>query len=414
MNRLFQPLRGWLQVRRAERRSFALAFGYFFCLIGTLMLLRPVRETLAIRGDITEWLFTGTFVVMLALVPAFGYLVARLPRRIFLPLVYAFFVLNLLGFALWGNADPESLAIAATFFIWMSVFNLFAVSVFWSLMVDIFSAEQGKRLFPVIAAGGSLGGITGPLLSVWLVDVVDLSGLFGVAAIVLCLAMLCQRALLRGHTLVEHARPLGGGLLAGAREVARTPYLRSIALVLVFLPFIQTFLYFAQQDLVREAFASEAARLKWFGWVDMATQIVAWVLQIFLASRLMQRLGLARSLTIMPAFTAVGLAVVALMPTPLVFGIFQALRRGGEYGLMKPAREVLFTPVSDEDKYKAKNFIDTAVYRGGDMGAGWLFRALPLHSLPALAALCVPLAGAWAWVAWRTGRQAEEVQAART
>lgn len=404
--------KNWLLIESPEWRPFLLSFFYFFFLIGSYMMLRPVRETLAVRSGDAEWLFSSVFVVMLLIVPVFGFLVARLPKRVFLPLSYLFFIANLLLFSLWLTRSTDSLWAGRVFFVWLSVYNLFVVSVFWSLMVDVFSAEQGKRLFALIAAGGSAGGIIGPLLSIRLVDQVAPGGLVGIAAILLTAALYCQWRLLPAATHGRAtARPIGGSIWGGIQALRRERYLLGIAGVLVFLPLIQTFLYFIQLEMVGNAFDSDAERLKWFGAVDLGTQLTSFLLQLFITGRLLGWIGPARTLVLVPMLTALGLATLAVTPSVFVLGVFQALRRGGEYGLMKPARELLFTPVDEEAKYKAKNFIDTAVYRGGDMGSGWLFRGLSEGlgvALTTMAALAFPIAAIWAVVSFKMGRAFEK------
>ena len=398
-------------IRRGEYAPFGLSFLYFFCLIGSYMMLRPVRETLAVRSGDAEWLFSSTFVVMLFIVPAFGWLVSRLRKRVFLPLTYLFFIANLLGFAAWLTVDPSSLWAGRVFFVWLSTYNLFVVSVFWSLMVDVFDPEQGKRLFGPIAAGGSLGGMVGPLVSILKVDAIGTGGLILVAAGLLAMTLLCQwRLLPRVERDARGRAPIGGSIWAGAQAVFRNPYLGGLAVILLFLPLLQTLLYFTQLELVGQAYGTDEARLKWFGAVDLGTQLIGLACQLVITSHLLRRAGPAWTLMIMPAITAVGFAALALAPGVLLLGVFQAVRRGGEYGLMKPARELLFTPLADEDKYKSKNFIDTAVYRGGDMSSGWAYRglvdALGL-SMVAVLALGAPLAALWAVVSFRMGRRFE-------
>lgn len=412
MSAFARKLEVWFLVQREELGPLLLSFFYFFFLIGSYMMLRPVRETLAVRSGEAEWLFSSVFFVMLLIAPAFGFLVARLRKRVFLPLSYVVFVASLGGFCVWLTGVPDSVWAGRVFFVWLSVYNLFVVSVFWSVMVDVFSAEQGKRLFALIAAGGSAGGILGPLLSIRLVDEVGPGGLIGIAAVLLLAALVCQVALLPriDRDSLGESTPIGGSIWAGAKSLLERPYLRGIAAVLVFLPLLQTMLYFIQLELVGNAFASDAARLKWFGAVDLGTQVTSWVLQLFITSRLLRAIGPAWTLLIVPLGTALGLTALAVAPGVLVLGVFQALRRGGEYGLMKPARELLFTPVDQEAKYKAKNFIDTAVYRGGDMASGWIYRGfsdvLGL-GVAAVAAVSIPVAAVWAAVAFRMGQAFE-------
>lgn len=412
MSRRLSPL---LRLEPGEAVAVGWAFGYFFLLLASYYVLRPLRDEMGISGGIERlpWVFTGTFVAMLAAVSLFGLITARLPRQRFLPLAYGFFILNLLIFYAAFQVEGWHALTAHAFFIWVSVFNLFVVSVFWSFMVDLFTVEQGKRLFGLIAAGGTAGAITGPLLTALLTTSLGPVQLLPVSALLLAGAVLCIRKLGRwaGHRKDTPARdadrPLGGTMFSGLTSIFHSPYLLGIGLFLLLFTTLSTFLYFEQAHIVARSFSGGAERTRFFALLDLAVNSLAAITQVLVASRLLARLGVAGTLLLLPLLSAIGFALLALAPTLGVLAGFQILRRAGEYALTRPARELLFTVVDRETKYKAKNALDTLVYRGGDALSGWLFAAL--HGaglgLAAVAWLSVPLAIAWGGLAWRLGKR---------
>jgi AAA family ATP:ADP antiporter len=372
---------------RAEPRelpALAWAFAYFFLLLAAYYLLRPLRDELAVQAgsERLQWLFTATFVTMLALVPVFGALCARLPRPKLLPALYAFFVLNLAAFwgALrWGLAAAD---LAPAFFVWVSVFNLFAVSVFWSFMADLFDDAQAARLYGAIAAGGSCGAIAGPLLGATLAPAIGPANLLVVAALLLALATGCIFALLgwsRGNPRKGEARadePIGGSLLAGVRAALSSPFLLGICAYLLCYTVLSTVLYFQQVEIVRQAMSDSAERTRLFATVDLAVNSLTLVVQLSLTARLGALLGVGWMLALMPLASLAGFAWLGAVPTLAVLVVFGVTRRVGEFALSKPVREALYTVVPREERYKAKNFIDTVIYRGGDAFSGWLVAAL--------------------------------------
>ncbi len=377
-------------------------------------MLRPIRETMAVASgaDTVPLLFTGTLVVMLLVVPVFGWLVARFPKGLFLPLVYLFFIANLGVFYLLLSAADASVWTARAFFVWLSVFNMFVVSVFWSFMADIFTSEQARRLFGAIAAGGSAGAVLGPLTAAWLAPDLGPGNLLLVAAGWLGLALVCLLKLLRwrrGDRELPSRRVIGGSIWAGATALLRSRFLLKIAVVLALFTFLQTIVYNQQIYLVEDAYAGRDPTA-FFAVVDFGASAVSLILQFLVTPHLLRTAGAARTLVIMPVLTLVGLAVLSLYPQVLVLGAFQVLRRGGEYGLMKPARELLYTRVDEEARYKSKNFIDTAIYRGGDAASAWIYAGLAQAlglSLSLIAAVSVPVAGLWGWLALRLGADFE-------
>lgn len=393
--------------RPEEIRAVLWSFAYFFCLLAGYYILRPLRDEMGVAGGVKnlQWLFTATFFAMLAAVPLYGAVVARLPRRRFIPVVYRFFGLNLALF--WGLLATgwETAWVARAFFVWLSVFSLFAVSVFWSFMADLFSTEQGKRLFGFIAAGGSAGALAGPALTVQLVERLGPHNLLLVSLVLLEAAVFCARRL----EFREAAPPasVGGGPFAGLAGVLRSPYLAGIALWVALLSVAGTFLYFQQAEIVRNASDDPAVRTRLFATIDLAVGVLTILVQFVATGRLITRFGVGPAAALLPLVFAVGFAVLAAMPALAVVVAFQALQRTANFAISNPAREILFTAVSREEKYKAKNVIDGVVFRGADAVGGWLvtgLRALGL-SWPALAAAAVPLAAAWLALSLALGRE---------
>ncbi len=399
------------------------SFSYFFTLLCSYYIIRPLRDEMGIVGGVEnlQWLFTGTFLIMLAIVPVFGWITSRYRRSQFLPAIYVFFILNLFGFYLLFQSDLAHVYIARTFFIWTSVFNLFVVSVFWSFMTDLYSDAQAKRLFGFIAAGGTAGALTGPALTTLLAIPLGPTNLLLVSAVFLGWAVLSIQRLSRwNETFLQKQnakqstasdnnmnKPLGGGIMTGIRLVLQSPYLLGIAVLMVLFTTLSTFLYFQQAQIVRDSFANSAERTTVFAAIDLAVNSLTLLIQVFLTSRLIKLLGLAWTLALVPIILCAGFFALSFAPVLAVLVVIQVIRRAGNYAVMRPAREMLYVVLDRESKYKAKNFNDTVVYRGGDAVAGWLYaglRSLGL-SLSQLALIAVPLAAIWAMVAYRLGKQ---------
>ena len=365
-----------LRAQPHELAALAWAFAYFFLLLCSYYVLRPVRDSLAVEigAQGLRWLFTATFVTMLALVPLFGWLCARLSRARLLPVVYAFFSLNLLLFTVHLEAR--------VFFVWLSVFNLFVVSVFWSFMADLFDTGQASRLYGVIAAGGSAGAIAGPLAASTLVSWVSTKGLLVVSAALVAATVACIVALgrwsrnhpRRGHPPAE--APIGGGVLDGARAAPASRFLLAICGYLLCYTALSTALYFQQVEILAREVPQAEARTRLLAHVDLAVNTLTLALQLFAFSRLAAWLGPTGMLVVMPLVSLAGFLVLGADPVLAVLIAFGVTRRVGEFAVSKPAREALFTVVPREARYKAKNFIDTVVYRGGDALSGWLFAGL--------------------------------------
>jgi len=416
-----------VKVERFEVPALAWSFAYFFCLLSAYYILRPVRDEMGIQGGVQNlpWLFTATFFTMLAAVPLFGWITARYPRRVVLPAVYGFFIANLALFFFAFQVDELRPYVARVFFVWVSVFNLFVVSVFWSFMVDLFSDEQGKRLFGFIAAGGTSGAIAGPALTTGLATTLGPVNLLWVSAALLALAVLCIHRLTawshgRGAAPSPHARgaaeegSLGGSVWGGIVHLVRSPYLLGICFYLFCYTALSTLLYVEMARLVSVEFASPRERTQLFATLDLVVNVITLALQVAATGRMLSRIGVTATLALLPAFAALGFIVLGAAPTLTVLAGFGVLRRAGEFALSKPAREVLFTVVAREAKYKAKNVIDTVVYRGGDVLASWLvalLRGLGL-GLSALSFAAVPLALAWLGAAVWLGRRYEAARRA--
>ncbi len=405
-----------------ELRVLFLSFAYFFCLLCGYYILRPLREEMGIAGGVQtlQWLFTATFIAMLAVVPLFGWVTARFSRSTFLPLVYVFFIVNLLLFFGAFQFEAARVWTARVFFVWVSVFNLFVVSVFWSFMVDFYTNEQGRRLFGFIAAGGSLGAIAGPALTALLAVPIGPVNLLLISAAFLAAAVMCIRALSRiaPGTDAEEAdtTALGGSVFDGLTALARSRYLLGVALFVVGLTVVATFVYFEQAHVVARTFKNSGDRTAFFAAMDLAVNVLAVLLQAFGTSRLVRWLGLTAVLALMPFANAAGLLLLGATPLLGVLAGFQVLRRAGDYALTRPAREVLFTVVARAEKYKAKNVIDTVVYRAGDALGGWIFATFTAFGfgLSSLAYIGAVIAAAWFALALWLGRIEERRAAERT
>ncbi|MDB5808755.1 MAG: hypothetical protein JWN94_877 [Betaproteobacteria bacterium] len=425
------PVERWLArvvvLRPGEGRALAWSFAYFFCLLAGYYVLRPLRDEMGIAGGVKNlpWLFTATFLVLLAVAPVFAALVARLPRARFIPLVYHFFVANIAIFWLLLVFDVDKPLVARVFFVWISVFNLFAVSVFWSFMADLFASEQGKRLFGFIAAGGSAGALAGPAITFGLAVPLGPVNLLIVAAVLLELAVLCARRLEAAApklkvsppetasapiTNERPAAPLGGGWWDGIVMVLRSPYLGGIATWVFLLSLAGTFLYFQQANIVAAASDDPAVRTRIFASIDLAIGILTIIVQFFATGRLITRFGVGPAAAFLPLVFALGFLVLAFSPMLAVVIAFQAIQRTANFALSNPAREVLFTVVDRTEKYKAKNIIDIVVFRGADAANGWLFATLrgAGFELTTISLATVPVAIAWFVLALALGRAQEE------
>ncbi len=392
----------------ALRESPALwwSFLYFFCLLSGYYVLRPVREAMAASSNmqdvfpsaliqwfsdhgialqdfVLQFLFTCVFLIMLVLQPLYGWLVSRHPRRVFMPVVYGFFIATLLGFHVLFDSNVPGRGMA--FFFWITVFNLFAVAVFWSFMADVFSNAQARAYYGYIGAAGTIGAFLGPIITGALVQRVGIANLMLVSAGFLCVCLLCiwrlrhwavQRE--REQALVSGEQPMGGSVLDGLKLIVREPLLRWLAVLVVFGVGVGTLLYNQQAAIVRVAYPDPEARTAFYSHIDLAVNALTLLVQLALTRRLLTRHGIAPALLI-PAFAIiVGFSVLAASPLPLLVAVVQVVTRASEFSLFKPARETIYTRVDRQWRYKAGAAIDTVVYRGADLSFAWLHKGLSL------------------------------------
>ena len=395
---------GRLRSALAESPPLLWSFAYFFCLLSGYYVLRPVREAMAASSDIEavfppaliaffaergvalgeftlQFIFTAVFVIMLLLQPVYGWLVSRFPRRVFLPAIYVFFIATLLLFYAMFDSGVAGRGLA--FILWITVFNLFAVAVFWSFMADIYSNAEARRYYGYIGAAGTMGAFLGPVLTRVLVERVGIANMMLVSAALLtvcvvCIARLRQYAVAREaeRGLASGEKPMGGRILAGLKLVAKEPLLRWLALVVVLGVGIGTLLYNEQNRIARTAFATAEERAAFFSTLDLAVNSLTLVVQLLVTRALMSRFGIAPALLIPGVAIILGFSILAASPLPMLVAVVQVFTRASEFSLAKPARETIYTRVEREARYKAKAVIDTVVYRGGDLSFVWLHKGL--------------------------------------
>lgn len=439
-------------VRPEEAGTVLLACAYFFSVLASYYVIRPIRDEAGVAGgmDNLAWLFTATLLGMLVAHPLFSAAVSRWPRRRFVAVCYRFFMANLAVFFLLMKTAPEGTLvwIGRVFFVWTSIFNLFVVSVFWSFMIDIFKEQQSKRLFGFIGVGGTLGGVLGSALTASLVQRVSAASLLWCSLALLECAVACVRALdrrtgavgdagaasARGAVEGQRSRDadrdpcgplaaageadrqedrlgagaiIGGGAMDGIRRVVRSPYLRGISVFMLLFTGGSTFLYLFRSEFVSRMSSDSAEQTAVFAGLDLAINILTLVTQLFLTGRLIKRLGVGLTLALLPLLSLVGFAALGAFPAFAVLVVFQSLRRAGEFAVQRPVREVLYTVLPRQDRYKAKNFNDNVVYRAGDLVGVWSFSLLGALGLgvAAFALSMVPVSAVWLMVALWLGRR---------
>jgi ATP:ADP antiporter, AAA family len=388
-----EPGPTWLErlvdVRPLEVAAVAWSWLFFFSVLSAYYVIRPIQNEMGVAGGVDNlpWLFAGSLTGMLVLNPPFAWLVARMPRARFVSLGYRFFALNLVAFfAALTWAEPASQVwVGRVLFVWTSIFSMFVVSIFWSVMADVFSSAQGKRLFGFIGAGGTLGGITGAAITSGLVGLLGAANLLLLSAALLEVAALAARRLFaqdrleragRAGHLPEVATAIGGSAWEGMQRALSNPYLLNVTLNMLLFTLLTTFLYFQQATIVDAAIVDRTERTRFFANVDLAVNVLALATQTFATGRLVKRWGVTAALAFLPAVSVVGFGTLGVAPTIAVLMGFQVLRRAGNFAVARPAREVLFTVVAPTDRYKAKTFIDTVVYRAGDQLGAWAYAAL--------------------------------------
>ncbi|MEQ1911938.1 MAG: MFS transporter [Vicinamibacterales bacterium] len=378
-------------IRPQEAAAVGWSWLFFFCVLSAYYVIRPIRDDMGVAGGVDNlpWLFTGSLVGMLAANPPFAFIASRLPRARFVSLAYRFFALNLLlFFAILHLASAEQqIWVGRLFFIWTSVFNMFVVSIFWSVMADVFSSEQGKRLFGLVGAAGTIGGITGSAVTSFLVGPLGTANLLLVSVVLLELAALSARRLFGfaarsseadgGEaprvSAGEQAIGMGGSVWEGMRRAFTSAYFLNITVQMLLFTVLTSFLYFQQAAVIDAAIADRVARTRFFATVDLAVNLLTLVTQTFATGWFLRAFGIVSGLAFLPVLSVLGFGVLGMVPTVTVLVVFQVIRRAGNFAVNRPAREVLFTVVSPEDRYKTKGFIDTFVYRAGDQIGAWAY-----------------------------------------
>ena len=420
-------LRRIVDVRPGEVAAMWTSFVFFFFVLSSYFILRPIRDAVAVATSVggRPWLFAGTLAVMLVANPLFSSLVVRFPVRRFVPLTYHFFAANLLVFfaimhATRGMTGAGARSVSVAFYIWTSVFNLFITSVFWCFMADVFRSEQAKRLFGFIGVGGTLGSIMGSGVTAVLAERLGTINLLLVSVILLEIAALVLvrfpvspttdiKGALTSNSASDSASapPIGGSVWAGITSVLRSPYLAGIAAFIVLYTSGSTFLYLEQLEIVGRSYASPDAWTAVLAKIEFAVQTLTVLTQIFLTGRVIRWFGLAATLALLPAMSMIGFTALGAAPVLSTLTVFIVLRRGTNFGLTNTAMEVLFTVVRREDKYKAKSLIETFVYRAGDQIAAWTYAVLARFGLgvSGTAYAAVPLSAAWLVLAVWLGRR---------
>jgi AAA family ATP:ADP antiporter len=398
-----------------ERAAALWSFGYFFTLLAGYYVLRPLRDQMGIAGGVRAlpWMFTATFVTLLVAQPLYGALVSRVPRARFIPIVYHFYVANLALFWLFLTAGIETVVVARVFFVWVSVFNLFAVAVFWSFMADLFSSEQGKRLFGFIGAGGTAGALLGPALTIGLSVPLGRTNLLIAAMVFLELAVLCVHRLERGGTAGHVAQPeqarIGGSAFAAATELVHSPYLLGVGAWVSLLSFGATILYFQQAHIVAAAVRDAGAQTRIFASIDLAVGLLTLATQLFATGWLLKRFGTGAAAAALPAVYILGFTTLAFVTSVAAVVVFQVAQRCMNFAVANPARQVFFTVVDREAKYKAKNLIDVVIYRGSDALYGWVFDLLQQAGLKleGISLVALPAVVGWVVLSMALGRVQE-------
>jgi len=415
-------LRHCLGIEPHEVKATLSAFSYFFVLMTSYFILRPLRDTMGTIygvGHLQE-LFTGTFLLSLIVAPVFAGLASRIRLASFLPWVYGFIAITLVAFYFLFLGAVHERWIAAGFYVWVSTFNLLTISVFWSLMADIFSGDQAKRIFGFIAAGGTIGTIAAPAFTVLFVDALGTNRLLLISAagfVITGLLVRVVEAQKRRLIAVSESVPsaaldhkLGGNPFDGFVLLFRSRYLLMIALFLLLMTWISTVIYFQLGDLISKDFVSRAARTRAYASIDLATNSIAVLIQLFGTGRFIKRFGVTTGLLLNPIIMVVAFVAVAFSPALMVLASIQVVRRFAEYAIAKPSRDMLFTAVDQQAKYKAKNVIDTVVYRFGDLTSSWLSAAVLPYGVSGLAIFGVAISAAWFPIAYLLGRQYERAQ----
>ena len=426
MNRALALLQKAVDVRPNEVRALGLGFAFHFLILTGYYILRPIRDSIAAsnRLETLPWMFTATLVAMLLANVLFAGVVARMSRRKFIPLAYGFFIFNLgLFFVLMRSAPSgEQIWIGRGLYVWVSVFNLFNTAIFWAFMTDLFTVEQGKRLYGFIAVGGSLGAIAGAYITKHYVGQIGPANLLAISAIMFAFAGSLVRFFPTGfadrHEPDEAKEaPIGGSVWSGLTHIAHSPYLLGLAGSMLLYTITSTWAYFQQSDLTREALKGGADRTIFLANLEIWVNSITVLIQIFLTGRLLKWFGVGITLVAMPFLSMVGFAAMGIAPSLALLAIFQVTRRAAAYALLRPSREILFTVLRREDKYKVKSVTDTLGYRVGDQIGAWSYGGLHAMGLglSSISFIAVPIAAGWCALSiWLGKRQVEMAKARAT
>jgi ATP:ADP antiporter, AAA family len=406
-----------------ELRAVILSMLYFFFLFGSYSVIKPVRDAMGTVYGVAhlQELFTVTLLASLVFAPLYSGLASRIKLSSFLPWVYGFVALSILAFyGMFVSRNDHDRWVAAGFYVWVSTFNMLIISVFWSFMADLFSRPQAKRLFGLVAAGGTVGGIVGPAVATSLATTIGNNNLLltaagGFAVTALLVRMLAgekQKLLAAApeiqRTTLEHR--LSGNAFDGFKLLLRSRYLLLVALFLLLMTWISTIVYFQLGDLITKAFKSREARTQVYAMIDLAVNGCAVFIQLFGTSRFIARFGVGAGLLLNPIIMVVAFLAMAFSPVLMVLGGIQIFRRVAEYAVAKPTREMLFTVVDQESRYKAKNVIDTVVYRFGDFSAAWISAAVLPYGVAGLAIFGVVVSAVWFPIAYLLGKRYENAR----
>lgn len=418
-------LRRVVDVHDDEVSATLVSFAFFFCVLSGWFVMRPIRDAVAAASGVSKlpWLFAGTLAVTLICQPLFAAVVSRFPARRFIPITFQFFVANLAVFYVLFRMVSQSegsvtdVWTGRAFFVWTSMFNFFVTSIFWCFMADVYRSEQAKRLFGFIGLGGTLGSVAGSAATAVLARHIGTPNLILVSIALLELAVLAvvrfpvQEDVGRMSGGPRRDEIIGGSVWAGVSHVVRSPYLIGISAFLILYSLGSTILYFAQADIVGREYVDRAARTTVLAQVELAAQVLTIIVQAFLTGRIIRWLGLAVTLALLPLLSIVGFGALAALPVFTTLAVFTVLRRGMNFALTNPSMEALFTVVSREDKYKAKSFIETFVYRGGDQLAAWTYAGLSAMGLGlvGISLTAVPMAAVWLMLALWVGRKQAEL-----
>jgi len=413
-----------VNAQSGETKALLWSFLYFFFLLSTYYMLLPLRDAMGLEGGTKglSWLFAATFIATLVTAPFQAALVAKLPRSKFIPVVYLFLVANMLIFWALISAHVAPVVVARAFFIWITVFSVFTVSIFWSFMADLYSADQSKRLFGFIGAGGSIGSILGPIITGSLVKEIGVANLLLISSLLLVLAVLCANRLEGAASEAQAANPdfqaasagrqknpVGGGMFDGFGLLFKSPYLGGIGLWVFLLSFAGTMLYFVQAEVVSAAATDTATRTQIFAQIAKWVGILSLAIQLLATGRIVKAIGTGPAAALLPCVFVVGFIAVAMNPAVLfVVAGFQAVQRATNFGIANLARESLWTVVSREEKFKAKNIIDGSVFRAADALNAQVFNLMhALMSIPVLSIVTAAIAGGWLTLSLGLGRSQE-------